>query len=249
MRQNFRLGMAKQWKEDNSPLTATDLAVNRLVLDAVKQRFPQHGVLAEEESSVEGSPEYVWVCDPVDGTIPFSHGVPTSVFSLALTRSGESLLGVAYDFALDRMLTAQKGGGAFLNAQPIKVSVAGNIKATVVNLDGPWSGTGYAGVNLFALPAYLTREKAKMTKFSCIAYGGMLVALGEFSAAVCMGKYPWDVAALKVIVEEAGGKVTDLHGHGQRYDREIRGALITNGHVHESMLALITKAAGSPLET
>ena len=97
-RANFTLGMAREWKEDSTPVTVTDLAINHLVIAEIGRRFPTHGVLGEEVSSLAPDHEWVWVCDPIDGTIPFSHGIPVTAFSLALTYQGETLLGVVYDF-------------------------------------------------------------------------------------------------------------------------------------------------------
>ena len=197
MRTNFKIGMTKTWKDDHSPLTATDLAINKLVIDSVTKIFPDHSVLAEEGSLNIKDKEYIWVCDPVDGTIPFSHGVPTAAFSLALTKNGESILGVVYDPFMNRLLYAEKGKGAFMNGQPVKVSTDATLDHTVLNVDGPIKAGYY---NLFSLPGLLDAEEARITKFSCLVYGGILVAIGEYSGAVCTGKHPWDIAALKIIV-------------------------------------------------
>jgi inositol-phosphate phosphatase / L-galactose 1-phosphate phosphatase / histidinol-phosphatase len=97
MRAHFSLGMKKEWKEDNSPLTITDTAINELVIQKVKESFPEHGVLGEEASLETTDATHIWVVDPVDGTIPFSHGVPTFAFSLALVVDGVPQLGVVFD--------------------------------------------------------------------------------------------------------------------------------------------------------
>lgn len=122
IRANFVLGMAKQIKKDGSPVTKTDLAINSMVIRDVEKHYPGHAILGEEESHPIKGAEYVWVCDPVDGTIPFSKGVPTCMFSLALTHRGLPILGVAYDAFMDRMFFAEKGKGAFLNGKRVHVS-------------------------------------------------------------------------------------------------------------------------------
>jgi len=239
MRSNFKIGMTKVWKDDHSPLTATDLAINKLVIDSVKKTFPNHSVIAEEGSLDIKGKEYIWVCDPVDGTLPFSHGVPTAAFSLALTKNGESILGVVCDPFMNRLLYAEKGKGAFMNGNPINVSTNTTLAHTALNVDGPINDNYYS---LSSLPKLLDIEKAKITKFSSLVYGGMLVALGEYSGAVCTGKYPWDIAALKVIVEEAGGKVTNIYGKDQLYNQQLEGALITNGLIHDRLLQLVSES-------
>ena len=119
MRRNFVLGGKRTWKKDHSPLTKTDLVINQMVIDAVHKHFPGYGVLAEEGSSLVQGSEYVWVCDPIDGTVPFSHGFPTFVFSLALVKNGQPIFGLLYDPMMNRMYVAEKG----------KPSKAGRVKA------------------------------------------------------------------------------------------------------------------------
>lgn len=235
MKENFAHQMTREWKADHSPVTATDLAINQIVLDEVIKNFPDHVLLAEEQSNYRSGTEYVWVCDPVDGTIPFSHHVPLSAFSLALVKNGQPLLGVVYDPHLDRLLVAELGQGATMNGQPIRVSTASSLYETVINLDGPFT----PNFRVETLLRSMKQERAKVTKFCSQVYGGLLVAIGEFSAAFCMGNKPWDIAALKVIVEEAGGRVSSLAGNEQRYDQDIQGALVSNGQVHEHLLQLV----------
>jgi fructose-1,6-bisphosphatase/inositol monophosphatase family enzyme len=136
MKQNFALGMAKEWKEDNSPLTITDQTINTLVLSKLRAEYPEHSIVSEEGSELTDF-EYTWVCDPVDGTMPFSHGYPTFCFSLALTHNGESILGVVYDPMCDRMFTAVQGKGAYMNGTKISVSPEEALsKKSILGFDG-----------------------------------------------------------------------------------------------------------------
>jgi len=228
MKQNFSLGMKKEWKDDHTPLTATDTKINALVLEAVQSTYPSHSFVGEEGSNVIES-EYTWVCDPVDGTVPFSHGWPTFVFSLALTQNGESILGVIYDPICDRLLHAEKGGGAFLNGTKIHVSQ-----------DAQLGKTTFVGFSkLPHLQEVLMADGCRVpTFFSCV-YAGMLIATGELVGQIYKYDKPWDGAAVKVLVEEAGGKVTDLEGKEQRYDKEINGFVASNGLVHQRLIDLI----------
>ena len=235
MKQSFTLGMKKQWKADDSPVTETDLAINRMLIEAVQKHFPTHGVLAEEESAPVAGAEDVWVCDPVDGTIAFSHGTPTFVYSLALVHKGQSILGVVYDPILDRMVVAEHGKGAELNGEPIHVSPARSMKSIPIGV-GWWMG----GIrNLGRLETELVQRGAYAMRLGSITYMGMLVALGEFAGTFFTGPDAHDTAALKVIIEEAGGKVTDLFGNEQRYDKPIRGHIASNGILHDELVALV----------
>lgn len=242
IKKNFMLGMKKEWKIDelhDSPVTKTDVAINRLVVDGVKKEFPSHSILGEEESELSGTGEYVWVCDPIDGTKAFSHAIPTCVFSLALTRRGKSITGVIYDPFMDRMFFAQHGKGATMNGQKISVSSRDTIKNSLFGVCSGWKD---APCDFSPVSAALKRENAEVIDVGSITYMGALVAAGEFGGTMFQGTKPYDTAALKVIVEEAGGKVTDLFGNDQRYDRDIKGHIISNGILHGVLLDMIRSA-------
>jgi myo-inositol-1(or 4)-monophosphatase len=239
IRANFTLGMTKEWKQDNTPITVTDTEINALLIKEVQSRYPGHAVLGEEESH-EQEADYVWVCDPVDGTFPFSHGLPVSTFSLALTHNGESIVGVAYDPYMDRLFSAEKGRGAFLNGQPIHVSDANSLHNLVMDIE--WWYT--SPFNLEGLTVALMKEGVRPFGLISAVYPSLLTASGDFGGVIFSGNTPWDAAAVKVIVEEAGGKVTDIFGNEQRYDQPIKGSIATNGLVHDQLVKII----GSILE-
>lgn len=232
MRKNFTLGMKKEWKQDRSPLTVTDTTINRMVIQAVAKTFPEHSVLGEEESNMKEGDEYVWVCDPVDGTIPFSHGIPISCFLLALTHNGIVELGVLYNPFLDELFVAEKGKGATMNGAPIHVSPDRELVDHLVEAES-WLQAAY---HIWGLHDRLHMENVIVTAYACVGFSGSRVALGEMVGLIFPASTPWDGAALKIIIEEAGGKVTDLYGNDQRYDRPTKGFLGTNGLVHDALL-------------
>lgn len=239
---NFDLGMKKEWKEDSTPLTQTDLELNQFVIDSIKKEFPGHTIFSEEGNHLSKKSDLTWVCDPLDGTIPFSHGIPTCVFSLALVKNGESILGVVYDPFMDRMFFAEKGKGAFLNKKKIKVSKNNPLSESVIGIVW-WPGALF---NFLELTKHLLEERTKLLNLLSITYMGSLVANGELAATIFAGNKPHDTAALKVIIEEAGGKVTDIFGNEQRYDQEINGHLIANPALHNKLLEIIKqKVKGS----
>jgi len=234
MRKNFVLGMKKTWKENNTPLTISDTTINRFVIEAVNKQFPSHGILGEEESDLKKG-EYIWVCDPLDGTIPFSHGLPLSTFSLALTQNGVPILGVIYDPYMERLFVAEKGKGAYLNGEKITVSKAAELNSKMVTVEGSHKPS------FLAIKMDLATQGAKVATLMAFIYSGMLVAAGELAAAIFAHKSPWDVAAVKIIVEEAGGTCTDLDGNDQRYDQETNGFVASNGILHEQLITLLKK--------
>jgi len=234
MRSNFKGGMTKDWKKDGTPLTIFDTGINNLVLETISNAIPGHSILGEEGSRLQDS-DYVWVLDPIDGTIPFSHGMPLFVFSLALTYKGNSILGVIYDPILDRLLYAEKGKGAFLNESPMHVSNRDTVQQTLIEVQS-WQNYEH---NLNPLKDKLIQKGAQVTTICTVIYAAMLVASGEYGGVLFSGTKPWDAAAVKIIVEEAGGKVTDLRGHEQRYDQQINGLVVSNGMLHDQFLQLI----------
>ena len=235
MRKNFTSHMKKEWKHDNTPVTETDLAINAMVLKELKELYPKHSILSEEGDDFSADSEYVWICDPVDGTHNFSHGIPTATFALALVREGKPLLGVIYDPFMDRLFSAEKGKGAFLNDKPIMVSKNAVMKSTLVGM-----GKMKKVKNLFpAMEKGYGHGISFITGLS-IHYMNGLVAAGEFSGCFFGGPSPHDMTAAAVIVTEAGGKVTDLDGNApDRYDRDMEGQLCSNGVLHDELLSLL----------
>lgn len=235
-RQHFKLGMTRKWKEDNTPVTVTDQEVNALIIARLKAAFPTHAVMAEEGSDMSGDRAYTWVCDPIDGTIPFSHGIPTFVNSIALTKDGVPIVAAVYDPMLDRMFTAAKGGGAWLNGNPLHVSSLGLIRATTAAMH-----VCPPTCQLTLLDVFLNvkGQGVKVIDPGSGIYAAMLVAAGELTAALFHTIYSHDAASVKLIVEEAGGKVTDLAGEEQRYDGPINGFIASNGVCHDDFLNLI----------
>jgi fructose-1,6-bisphosphatase/inositol monophosphatase family enzyme len=234
MRKNFRLGMEKQLKDDGSPVTQTDLAINDLLISQVEKYFPEHSVLAEEKSNLKNS-EHVWVCDPIDGTIPFSLGIPVSTFSLALVKNGQPILGVVYDPFLKRLFLAEKNKGARLNNNIIKVSAVKTFARSAAAAEN----FPRAKYNLSDLLKELQfNKKLIIIQLASIIYPSMLVADGELLFSIFPHTTPHDAAAIKIIVEEAGGKVTDIFGQEQKYNQETNGFIASNGHIHDEVVKL-----------
>ena len=230
----FGFDIAATWKDDNTPLTAADDAINQMVIDRVKEQFPDHGVLGEEDS-YEQDRSTIWVVDPIDGTQPFSVGAPLSVFSLALVVDGIPQVGVVYDPFQKRMFTAIKGQGAWLNDEPLKITNASDDLHYIAMASRPAEDLKTNG----QIIDYLDAEGIKWFNFRSFIYGGILVAAGTVSAAILGRPKPWDIAANMVILEEAGGKVTNLYGEPAKYNDVQNGFLFSNGVVHDRILAIL----------
>ena len=227
-----------QFKDDRTPVTEVDKKINHYLIEKVMEKYPNHSVIGYEEVSSNTS-DYVWVCDPVDGTGMFTDSIPVCVFSLALVVDGIVQVGVVYDPFLDNMYTAIRGEGAFCNREQIHVN------------DKKLGDLGYrVNFEIWSRALADTMEiahdmlpKARVSNIGSVARSCMAIASGKFSCDLFPGTSHGncDIAASSLIVEEAGGKVTDFYGNSQRYDVDINGAIISNGISHDEVLEYVKK--------
>ena len=236
MRDAFGIHTTKVWKDDHSPVTEADISINKFVIKRVREEFPNDGVLGEE-ISFEPNRKRIWVCDPIDGTYPFTLGAPLSTFCLALVENGEPVLGVVYDPFLKRMFWSYRGRGAFMNDEQIHVSKAKKIQDHYITLSSRILGHNLPTGVVFDR---VENHGGKVFNFRSFAFCGSLVAAGTSVAATIGTPKPWDVAAIKLIIEEAGGIVTDLSGKVTNYDDNV-GLVASNGLVHQELLDLINE--------
>lgn len=231
----FNFELENTWKEDNTPLTKADTEINDLVIKRVNENCPEHSIYGEEKSYKKEGSQYVWVCDPIDGTMPFSNGLPIFTFSIALVDqlNGQPVLGLVNDPVMKNMYWAYKNGGAYRNGQKISVTKDNNLNNTYLSTDASGKDVGFSNLPLLNL---LSEKKCKVMKLLSFIYGGVQVANGKFVGAVFYGKYAHDVATIKIITEEAGGKVTDLNGEERRYDQDGLGCIASNGLLHQEIL-------------
>ena len=234
----FKGDNGANYKIDKTIVTKADTEINTYLVEKVKERFPTHSVDGEEEQF--GGSDFVWVCDPVDGTAMYARHIPVAVFSLALVIDGKPNVGVVYDVFTDSLYWAIKGQGAYKNEDKISVNKEslGDV-GSVCNID------------IMPKPEYYNicePVNELMKKSYCVSLGSvirasMCVATGDFNLALFPGmKHKnCDIAAVKIIVEEAGGRVTDLFGNEQRYDSDIKGAIISNRKTHNEVMNILNK--------
>lgn len=227
------------YKEDKTVVTNVDKKINRYLIEQVKNKYKAHSVNGEEESYNLGGSDYVWVCDPLDGTGMYVNHVPVFVFSLALVYKSNPVVGVVYNPIEDKLYYAVKGKGAFCNNKKIKVN------------DKHLGDLGYrTNVEIFkndiidevGLIGEL-RNSSKISSIGSVARSSMAIATGDFSCDIFPGTEHGncDIAASYLIVSEAGGKVTNIYGEEQAYDKSICGAVITNGVSHDEVMARVKK--------
>ena len=222
-----------EYKEDRTPVTIADKEINAYLIEEVKKTYQGFKVIGEE-LSLDNDSEYDWVFDPIDGTSMFTRHIPVSVFSLALVHDGEPVVAVVYDPFLDEMYTAIKGKGAYCNDKKISVN---NKKYGEMgcNVDYcMWSSAKYDTLEIVKE----IRENVKTCSLGSVAHACMMVANGKVSAEIFPGTShgECDIAASKLIVEEAGGVTSNFHGENQRYDRAIDGFVASNKEIHDELI-------------
>lgn len=231
----FSDNISRSYKTDGTVVTDMDRAINQQLIDRVKTVCPDLGVLGEEES-YQPEKDIVWVCDPIDGTHVFVHKIPTCVFSLALVEAGEPVLGVVYDPFLDRLYAAVKEGGCFRNNQKVRVGTFDGLDRSSIGL-AMWHESQ---IDLLPLYHKLTSyQSIHIINIGSIAYMGALVASGELAATIFPGPGAHDVAAIDILVTEAGGTTSDIRGHRQRYDKPIFGHIAAPKNIHHQLVKLM----------
>lgn len=210
LRSNFGGEQKVRFKGEVDLVTEIDEQAERKIGEMLRQAFPAYGMLAEEGGSSPGAGEYRWIVDPLDGTSNYAHGLPIFCVSIALERDGETVLGVVHDPMREETFIAERGGGATLNGRPIRVSGTDELIRALVATGLPYDrDTMPAALDLFTRFAVLTQG---LRRLGSAALDVCYVAAGRLDAYYERGVRPWDVAAGALILEEAGGKVTDFRG-------------------------------------
>lgn len=224
---HFQTGVEVVCKPDDSPVTVADREAERILRTEIQRAYPGEAVLGEEEG-LAGEGDARWVIDPIDGTKSFICGVPLFATLLSFELKGEPQLGVCFFPALNEIVYAELGMGAFWNGKPCKVSTRATLEQAII------TSAGYVGLRKHGLVEGFERvtSRAMATRTWCDAYGHSLVATGRADAMIDPAIKRWDVSAMKVIVREAGGSFTDLEGGGDLDS----SALSSNGLLHEQIL-------------
>ena len=221
-------------KGDFDLVTAADRASENLIVKALRAHFPSHSIVAEEGGGHEGSSEFRWYVDPLDGTTNFAHGFPVYNVTLALEQAGQMIAGVIADPTRDELFTAERGAGAFLNGQRIRVS-------TVSRVEDALAATGFpsrrrhqnVNVHFFYQLAMLSHG---VRRAGAAALDLAYVACGRLDLFWEFHLHPWDMAAGVLLIHEAGGRCTDMLG--APFDLRGPHVLADNGLVHNETVAL-----------
>lgn len=222
-------------------VTQFDQAAEKLITEKLQTTFPTHGLIGEEGSVRRGDGVYTWYVDPLDGTTNFSHGFPLFCVSLALYEGCQPLVGVVYDPMQDDCFTAVAGGGAFLlkGEQKIKlhVSQTETLIRSLVATGFPYDRHTSPQNNLAQLERFLKTTHG-IRRAGAAALDMAYVAAGRFDGYWEFKLNSWDVAAGILLVQEAGGRVTDMSGHDPLI-APVLELVVSNGRIHNEMLAVL----------
>lgn len=224
------------YKGEIDLVTEADKMSEDLIISAIKKKFPKHGILSEESPAQNLQAEQRWIIDPLDGTTNYAHGYPIFCVSIALENEGVIVLGAIYDPLRNDMFFAERGKGAYLNGKKMKVSVTAKLSRSLLATGFPYDireskDNNIKQFNLMAMEAQAIRRAGAAALD--IAY----LACGRFDGFWELKLMPWDMAAACLMVEEAGGTVSNIAGG--KWDIYSPDVLISNGLIHEQMINVL----------
>jgi myo-inositol-1(or 4)-monophosphatase len=234
LRAGFGAEHAITFKGEVDLLTEIDEEAERVIREELLGTFPSHGMLAEEGGELAGEEDARWIVDPLDGTTNYAHGLPIFCVSIALERAGKIILGVVHDPIREETYVAERGGGATLNGGPIRVSDTEELIQALIATGFPYDRAEMPeALELFGRFAAITRG---MRRLGSTALDLCHVASGRLDGYYERGIWAWDIAAGSLLLEEAGGKVTDYRGG--ELNLEGREIVASNGALHPAMTEL-----------
>ena len=228
------------YKGEIDLVTEVDKISEDMITSKINTLFPDHDILSEEFTHIETGSDFRWIIDPLDGTTNYAHGFPFFCVSIALERLHTMVLGIVYDPMLDEIFVAEKGNGAFLNDREIHVSNTCGIIKSLLATGFPYDIREEGSNNLNYFNKMILKAQA-VRRAGSAALELAYVAAGRFDGFWELKLHPWDIAAGWLLVEEAGGIVTDLGGNN--YYLESPSILASNGRIHEEMMSVLESAS------
>ena len=217
-------------------VTDIDKRSEAMIISMIREKFPDHDILAEESGRNAGSAEYRWVIDPLDGTTNFTHAIPIFCVSIGVEHRGEIVAGTIYDPMHDELFSAEKGSGAFCNGKRISVSKEERMLRSLVITGFPYDLADNPGHAIDHFDNFVVRAQA-VRRLGSAAIDLAYVACGRAEGFWEVKLHPWDMAAGMLLVKEAGGTVTNFKGEETNiYTQEI---VASNGKIHSEMLKIL----------
>jgi myo-inositol-1(or 4)-monophosphatase len=235
----FERKVAFEYKGEHDLVTVADRASEALVVERLRSHFPSHSIVAEEGGGYETGGEFRWYVDPLDGTTNFAHGFPMFNVTLALEQRGDLIAGVVFDPLRNEMFSAERGSGAYLNGRRMAVSSAARLEDSLVATGFP-NRRRHANTNVhyyhqLAMASHGVRRAGAAALDLAYVAAGRLDGFWEF------GLSPWDMAAGKLLVEEAGGACSSMDG--SPHTLASADLLADNGKIHSAMIEIFGEVA------
>ncbi len=227
-----------QYKSPINLVTDVDHACERAIVDLIQGSFPHHDILAEEGSGKRKDSEFKWIIDPLDGTTNYAHGYRLFCTSIALEYRGEIVVGAVYDPNREEMYLAERGSGSTLNGQTLKVSGVERVGQAMLATGFAYNVRETRENNLDHFTDFLFRAQA-LRRDGVAAIDLCYVAAGRYDGFWELNLFPWDVAAGFLILEQAGGRVSDFRG--RPFDVYLKEIVASNGSIHLEMLEILGK--------
>jgi len=237
IRDGFRKNISIEFKTNASNLvTNIDKKSEETIINFIRKNYPTHSILAEESGEQASGSEYCWVIDPLDGTTNFAHGLPIFSVSIGVQKNGETICGVIYDIMRDVIYSAELNSGAYANGKKIKVNNNNVLRESVLVTGFPYNIAENPNNAMEKFNAFLKVSRA-IRRLGSAAIDFCYLAEGVFDGFWEVHLNPWDICAGKLIVEEAGGIVSDFENNKINiFSKQI---LATNGKVHSQMLEVL----------
>ena len=220
------------YKGEINLVTEVDKISEEMITSKINALFPDHDILAEEFTHIDSGSDFKWIIDPLDGTTNYAHGYPVFCVSIALQNMDTVIVGIIYNPMLDEMFVAEKGQGAFLNDNKIHVSNTDRLTKGLLATGFPYDIREDRHNNLNFFNKMIMQAQA-IRRAGSAALDLAYVAAGRFDGFWELKLNPWDIAAGWLLVEEAGGIVTDMQG--KDYYLESPSILASNGIIHQEM--------------
>ena len=232
-------GKISSYKQKSNAIdlvTIADTESESLIIDKIRSRYPEHDIIAEESDLDQTGSQYRWVIDPLDGTTNIVHNLPIFAVSIGLQLNEETIIGVVYNPAADRCFWADKNGGAFLNEKAISPRSSNTLSESLLVTGFPYT-KDERWEKGFVIFKELYGRTQGVRRLGAAALDFCFIAMGRFEGFWEFGLQPWDICAGALIVEEAGGKVSDWDGSPMPFSGHR--ILATNGHIHNEMVEVL----------
>lgn len=233
--EHYPTGREASFKGYRDLVTETDIAAENAIVDLIRDRFPDHAILAEESEGGGIGDDYTWLVDPLDGTSNFTHRVPIFAVSIGVLERGEPIVGVVHDPMRDHTFVAERRRGARLNGEQIHVSQVSTLSETIVGFD--WARDDEKRRRLLDILQGVAPRCHTVRVMGSATLGLTYVAAGWLDGYFNVALHPWDAAASVVLIAEAGGRCTTFEGEPYRVDSPQ--CVATNDLVHEELLDVL----------